>query len=199
MAYQVKEGDVLEYRGNGSLKSAFSFKEGKAYKVESNGGTLFIRSECGGEAFVVLYDFPIFGFHLIATPPETIQHEGYNYTRGEPVVPEWVKDGAWVVNIGNDELRRVKEVKPGVFDLVVNDLVSIRYQDAIRGQYRPFTNEDWKWGMWVKYKGEKVFVCSGKLPFDLIRIDADPDGKVHTTLGSNGYVNIDQITPTTAP
>lgn len=178
-------------------------KEGTVIRVPNEErGWMYVKFDNSiGEAFETDWGSPDY-LKLVSTsttPPETIQHEGYNYTRGEPVVPEWVKDGAWVVNICSGELRKVKEVKPGVFDLVVNDLVSIRYQDAIRDQYRPFTNADWKWGMWAEYKGEKVFVCSGKLPFDLIRIGANPDGKIHTTLGSNGYVNINQLTPTTAP
>lgn len=59
-------------------------------------------------------------------------------------VPEWVKDGAWVVNVFNGELRKVIKKEDGKFDLAVNDLVSIRYHDGLRDQYRPFTNSDWK-------------------------------------------------------
>ena len=136
-----------------------------------------------------------------STPPITIQHEGYNYTRGEPVVPEWVKDGAWVVEKETGGVMRLAvsnyTVKAtnmnGQFKWYGSDLKTVPVR------FRPFTNSDWKWGMWAEYRGEKVFVCSGELPFDLIRIDAKPDGKIYPTLGSNGYVNISTLTPTTAP
>ena len=200
MTYQVKEGDVLEYRGDGESKRFHNFTIGKRYVVKRDGLGVYIVSDTGKRAIVAALLFETYGFHLVATtPPETIQHEGYNYTRGEPVVPEWVKDGAWVVNIYSDELRKVEEVKPGVFDLVVNDLVSIRYQDAIRGHYRPFTNEDWKWGMWAEYKGERVFVMGASFDDNtFIEVSAKPiDGK--NGLSGWSVAHASKLTPTTAP
>lgn len=114
-------------------------------------------------------------------------------------VPEWVKDGQWVVNKISGVIARLSTESVG---FNVRYLTGMSYNFSasdVHERFRPFTNSDWKWGMWAEYRGEKVFVCSGELPFDLIRIDANPDGKIHTTLGSNGYVNIDQLIPTTAP
>lgn len=112
----------------------------------------------------------------LATPPATIQHEGHNYTRGEPVVPEWVKDGAWVINKLTWEVKQIHIMNESNLEIVAQF-------------FRPFTNEDWKWGMWAEYKGEKVFVS------------VRDDGGVFASKPSNPYFFIPfcQITPTTAP
>ena len=116
-------------------------------------------------------------------------------------VPAWVKNGQWVVHKESGKAYKLfkgirtwylRDEKESTFETFVWDIDIVHH-------YRPFTNSDWKWGMWAEYRGEKVFVCSGELPFDVIRIDANPDGKNYPTLGSNGYVNISNLTPTTAP
>ena len=94
------------------------------------------------------------------TLPKKITQNGYEYSIVGPVKPEWLVDGAWVVNTENGEKRLVKEERPGVFNLKVNDLVSIRYHDGIRNQYRPHEPKDWKWGDWAMYRGNRVFVMT---------------------------------------
>lgn len=195
MTYQVKEGDVLEYRGDGHLKSAFPFEEGKAYKVENGGDYLFIRSECGARAYGCFSNLGGFGFHLVpSTPPATIQHEGYNYTRGEPVVPEWVKDGAWVVHKESGELNQLIAGDPGYFRAVNKKtwhafVLDFHPSMSVSDVFRPFTDADWKWGMWAEYKGEKVFVSERG------------ETGIYASKPSNGYFHapFSEITPTTAP
>ena len=138
--------------------------------------------------------FEVDGFTL-ATPPATIQHEGYNYTRGEPVVPEWVKNGAWVINKENGELNQLIAGDPGYFRAVNKKtwhafVLDFHPSMSVSDVFRPFTNADWKWGMWAEYKGEKVFVMSGK---DV--------GGVFASRPTNTYffALFSEITPTTAP
>ena len=126
------------------------------------------------------------------TPPATITHEGYTYNRGERVRPEWLKDGAWVVNVGTGDLRQVKEVSPGVFDLTTGTIISIRYGDHIRDQYRPHEPSDYKWGDWAMYDGEKVFVMGRKDGEYIFVSHAD-------FIGGHAYVGVSSLTPTTAP
>ena len=189
MTYQVKEGDVLEYRGDGDTLSSFPFKAGKEYTVKAYDCQLFIEAEDGGKATAVLHCPKKFGFHLV--PPETIQHGGYNYTRGEPVVPEWVKDGAWVVDTVHGRVLTVRgnhEVGYSLYDQKGN-LAYMEPDIGTGSTFRPFTNEDWKWGMWAEYKGEKVFVCK--------RLD----GGVTASRPAETYffIPFSELTPTTAP
>lgn len=94
------------------------------------------------------------------SPPEKITQNGYEYSLVGPVKPEWLVDGAWVVNTDNGEKRIVVEERPGVFNLCIDGLASIRYYDGIRNQYRPHEPKDWKWGDWAMYRGKRVFVMS---------------------------------------
>ena len=125
-------------------------------------------------------------------PPATITHEGYTYNRGERVRPDWLKDGAWVVNVGTGDLRQVKEVSSGVFDLTTGTIISIRYGDHIRGQYRPHEPSDYKWGDWAMYGEEKVFV---------MRREKEGYISVSHPDFSNGreIVQVSELTPTHAP
>ena len=134
-------------------------------------------------------------FHLVSTtPPATIQHEGYNYTRGEPVVPEWVKDGAWVVHKESGELNQLIAGDPGYFKAVNKKtwhafVLDFHPSMSVSDVFRPFTNEDWKWGMWAEYKGEKVFVHGTGLT------------GIFASRPGNGYfpAYFSELTPTTAP
>ena len=129
-------------------------------------------------------------------PPATITHEGYTYTRGERVYPEWLKDGAWVVNVVSGVLRQVKEVSPGVFDLTTGTIISIRYGDHIRDQYRPHEPSDYKWGDWAMYDGKKVFVMN-YLGSEGIEISTPPTCK--KALDAWGIALPSELTPTFAP
>lgn len=126
------------------------------------------------------------------TPPDTIQHEGYNYTRGEPVVPEWVKDGAWVVDTVHDRVLQMRSHDCDGYSLYdqKGNLASLDPDIGPRKLFRPFTNEDWKWGMWAEYKGEKVFV-----------VKAYNEGGVIVSTPDNPlfHTKYSEITPTTAP
>jgi len=95
-----------------------------------------------------------------ATPPQKITQNGYEYELAGPVKPKWLVDRAWVVNVNDGSKRLVEEVEHGVFNLKVNELVSIRYHEGIRCQYRPHTESDWKWGDWAMYDGKRVFVMT---------------------------------------
>ena len=126
------------------------------------------------------------------TPPDTIQHEGYNYTRGEPVVPEWVKDGAWVVHKETGDVMRLSVSQYAVKAINMNGQFKWYGSDKKTAsvRFRPFTNEDWKWGMWAEYKGEKVFV-----------VKAYNEGGVIVSTPDNPlfHTKYSEITPTTAP
>ena len=134
-------------------------------------------------------------FHLVpTTPPETIQHEGYNYTRGEPVVPDWVKDGAWIVDKEDGSVVQlfICGNSAGVHGYTETDYGGIDLCD-VADVFRPFTNEDWKWGMWAEYNGEKVFVV---IPEQRTK-HAMISGKDFPT--GLKYVPLYNLTPTTAP
>lgn len=128
---------------------------------------------------------------LSSTPPATIQHEGYNYTRGEPVVPEWVKDGAWVVEKETGDVMCLSVSKHAVKAINMNGQLKWYGGDKKTASvsFRPFTDADWKWGMWAEYYGEKVFVND--------RID----NGVTVSKPSNPYffIPFSEIIPTTAP
>lgn len=124
------------------------------------------------------------------TPPKKITQNGYEYSLVGPVNPEWLVDGAWVVNTDNGEKRLVKEERPGVFNLCVNGLASIRYHDGIRNQYRLHEPKDWKWGDWAIYAGRKVFVIGKGNWMGDIRV-SHPD-----LLDGVAYVSVLSLTPT---
>ena len=129
-------------------------------------------------------------------PPTTITHEGYTYTRGERVLPDWVKDGAWVVNVVSGDLRQVEEFSPGKFGLVTGTTVSIRYEDHLRDQYRPHEPSDYKWGDWAMYDGKRVFVMCGPDQDNHIAISGTG---MNNSLSNWKFVKPSELTPTTAP
>ncbi len=135
-------GDIRN--GIGVIKDVYTFT---IYGVRLDNGR-----------YVVVRDGNIFS---ITTPRQKITQNGYEYELVGQVKPEWLVNGVWVVNTDNGEKRLVKEERPGVFDLYVNDLVSIRYHDGIRNQYRPYEPKDWKWGDRAMYDGKRVFVMAG--------------------------------------
>lgn len=110
-------------------------------------------------------------------------------------VPEWVKDGQWVVHKENGELSQLIEGELGYFKAVNKKtwypfVLDFHSSMTVSDIFRPFTNSDWKWGMWAEYRGEKVFVNG-------------PHGAYGATVSSpnNGcfYVRTSELTPTTAP
>lgn len=137
------------------------------------------------------------------TPPATIQHEGYNYTRGEPVVPEWVKDGAWVVDTITDQVAYIEDhtTRGGwVVKLPNGSMFTVSHYFSgydVSRIFRPFTNDDWKWGMWAEYEGEKVFVMNNQDKCGYIEIAMKPNH--NTPLDGWSLVYPSELTPTTAP
>ena len=116
-------------------------------------------------------------------------------------VPEWVQDGAWVVHkesgkayklIKGERTWYLKDGKESAFETYVWDIDIVHH-------YRPFTNSDWKWGMWAEYKGEKVFVCSSVM-VGHVGISRSPENKGE--LPKIAYISgvpVTALTPTTAP
>lgn len=122
-------------------------------------------------------------------PPQKIQQDGYEYELVGPVKPDWLVDGAWVVNVVTGEKRKVVKVGDN-YDLRVNDLVAIRYHDGIKHQYRSHTPEDFKWGDWAMYEGKRVFVVN---PETLTMHSMISCGEFS---GALKYVPISKLTPT---
>ena len=104
-------------------------------------------------------------------------------------VPEWVKDGAWVVNKLTGVIARLSTASIGFNARYLTDVSYIFSASDVHERFRPFTNSDWKWGMWAEYRGEKVFV-NGRI-----------DNGVTASKPTNGYffIPFDELTPTTAP
>lgn len=92
-----------------------------------------------------------------ATPPQKITQNGYEYELVGPVKPEWLVDGAWVVDKESGRKYRVS-CDNGVYTFnngtreVIIDFISLPTR------FRPHAASDWKWGDWAMYAGRKVFV-----------------------------------------
>ena len=107
-------------------------------------------------------------------------------------VPEWVKDGAWVVNKETGDIMRLEITKHAAKAININGHCKW-YGSApknIPSAFRPFTNSDWKWGMWAEYEGEKVFVM--KIFVRGLGISTPSDPYCFVKFSS-------ELTPTTAP
>lgn len=102
-----------------------------------------------------VYDASMFELCEIvdSIPPETIEHEGYTYTRGEKIAPSWLKDGEWLTHKFDGGVRKVRQKGDGVYDIMVTEDVGVRYHEGIKDQYRSFKETDWKWGMCCEYSG----------------------------------------------
>ena len=192
---QFKVGDRVKLvKADGSVPDVDGYKVGDTASVVESSDQLriLIRMDNGPEKHRELF----VGNHEIEpaspiTPPATIQHEGYNYTRGEPVVPEWVKDGAWVVDTVHDRVLQIRSHGCDGYSLYdqKGNIAALDPNVGSRELFRPFTNEDWKWGMWAEYQGEKVFVHDTGLT------------GIFASRPESGYfpAPFSEITPTTAP
>ena len=97
-----------------------------------------------------------------ATPPQKITQNGYEYELVGPVKPEWLVDGAWVVNAVTEHSYQIIEGEPGLYRLKRNGKTPFDVSlDRILNNYRPHTASDWKWGDWAMYDGKRVFVVGG--------------------------------------
>ena len=162
------------------LLPPYSCKVGDIGYIEADNrqDSLIVKMENPKNGLTYLWCYASELEHAEKTPPEKITQNGYEYSLVGPVKPEWLVDGVWVVNVCDGGKRLVKEERPGVFNLKVNDLVSIRYHDGIRNQYRPHKPKDWKWGDWAMYRGKRVFVMSSIAHDNLVGISfPNIDGK----------------------
>ena len=133
-----------------------------------------------------------------ATPPEKVTHNGYEYSLVGPVKPEWLVDGAWVVDKETGEKRVVKEERPGVFNLCTDGLASIRYYDGLRNQYRPHEPKDWKWGDWAMYRGKRVFVMTNTNNYDCVSVSYPDIYPLGANEANRNFLLVkhDELTPT---
>ena len=92
-----------------------------------------------------------------AEPPQKITKNGYEYSLVGPVKPDWLVDGAWVVDkeTGRKYLvsgdNGVYTFNNGKKEIII-DFISLPTR------FRPHAASDWKWGDWAMYAGRKVFV-----------------------------------------
>ena len=154
---KFKVGDVIESVSDFCPTSGLSSGDVRIVTDCKNGSVYFNDSD-GIQRYRPQRDYKLI-HRPEQTPPATITHEGYTYNRGERVVPEWVKDGAWVVRASDGQKFEILEGEPGNFALngfrALPNSVSITY---LVKNYRPHTPEDYKWGDWAMYEGKKVFV-----------------------------------------
>lgn len=94
------------------------------------------------------------------TPPQKITQNGYEYSLVGPVKPEWLVNGAWVVEKVTGILCRVIVVSGGFICVDKTGLGERKDLDYITSNYRPHEPKDWKWGDWAMYYGKRVFVMS---------------------------------------
>lgn len=189
----LKVGDRVKLvKVGGSVPNSFGYKIGDVASVLtlSDEMSIVIKMDYGPEEKRTLFVCS----HEIEsstpyTPPATIQHEGYNYTRGEPVVPEWVKDGAWVIHKDTGKIGKVSKAHTAYFNPLDKTFRVNFSNHLVADDFRPFTAADWKWGMWAEYKGEKVFVCGNGF------------AGIYASKPTEEYcfIPFSDITPTTAP
>ena len=132
---------------------------------------------------------------IYSYPAETITQNGYEYRLVDPVVPEWVKDGAWVVRKDNGETHQINQKSENSFSATSSlSRVTGLTAKRVAEEYRPFTKEDWKWGMWAMYEGKRVFVMNGVDPIGCVEISGKPI--TYTTLSGWNMVYNSELTPT---
>lgn len=94
------------------------------------------------------------------SPPQKITQNGYEYELVGPAKPDWLVDGAWVVDKKTGHKYRVS-CDNGVYTFnngtreVIIDFISLPTR------FRPHAVTDWKWGDWAMYDGKRVFVIGG--------------------------------------
>ena len=158
-------------------------------------GDEFVVSEVFDEEYVEVegeynWVFSSYVYEVIpAEPPQKITQNGYEYELVGPVKPDWLVDGAWVVDKETGRKYRIS-FDNGVYTFnngtreVIIDFISLPTR------FRPHTATDWKWGDWAMYAGRKVFVIEKGNWMGDIRVSHPdlPDGVV--------YVPVLQLTPT---
>lgn len=135
----------------------------------------------------------------IITPPQKIQKNGYEYSLVGPVKPEWLVDGAWVVNAVTEHSYQIIEGEPGLYRLKRNGKTPFDVSlDRILNNYRPHTASDWKWGDWAMYMGKRVFVMSSLTHDNLVGVSfPNIDGKDLTDPSEQwDFAGVSELTPT---
>lgn len=155
---KFKVGDVIESVSDFCPMSGLSSGDVRIVTDCKNGSVYFNDSD-GIQRYR-----PQIGYKLIhrpeQTPPATITHEGYTYNRGERVVPEWVKDGAWAIYLVNNDLTKISVKGDQIWTTLNGGKTHLWAGNSMMEHFRPHTPEDYKWGDWAMYEGKKVFVMS---------------------------------------
>ena len=197
---KFKVGDRVKLvKVGGSVPISFGYKVGDIASIVDprDASSIVIKMDYGPEEertlFVCSHEIEP---AIRLTTPETIQHEGYNYTRGEPVVPEWVKDGAWVVTTKDGELipdvlYQLVEQEDGFYTKGRSGYLG-KITAVFINSFRPHEPSDYKWGDWAMYGGEKVFVMRREKE-GYISVSHPDFNKGH------GIVQVSELTPAHAP
>ena len=131
-------------------------------------GDEFVVSEVFDEEYVQVagkyhWIFSSCSYEVIhATPPQKITKNGYEYSLVGPVKPDWLVDGAWVVDKETGILYRIMVVSGRFICVDKTRLGERRDLDYITSNFRPHAPSDWKWGDWAMYDGKKVFVVKAE-------------------------------------
>ena len=138
--------------------------------------------------------------HTPEAPPATITHEGYTYTRGERIPPDWVKDGAWVVSRASGTIVEIVSASDNfVRARAIGADMQMRYEAAeFAGYFRPFTAKDWRWGMWADYDGKRVFVMTSANEHNCISVSYPDIYPLGANEANRNFllVSYNELTPT---
>ncbi|QHJ84054.1 MAG: hypothetical protein [Caudoviricetes sp.] len=193
---EFKVGDIVENVRDCEM----GICTGNKYKVTStllDGRICFLDDD--GDHRTRRGDFYKLHSRASETPPATITHEGYTYTRGERVCPEWLKGGAWVISRRTGILYKVTHAGNDRFCAANSDgsynCGQISASEFIRA-YRPHEPSDYKWGDWAMYEGKKVFVMN---EIDVTRHIPISGVGIGITGANYKFVTANQLTPTHAP
>lgn len=186
----VKVGDRVKVVGYRGFLEDYDFKGKEGVVIQMNNGSIVIETDSGYKRYGDERDVEV----IVAAPPKKIQQNGYEYELVGPVKPNWLVDGAWVVNAVTEHSYQIIEGEPGLYRLKRNGKTPFDVSlDRILNNYRPHTASDWKWGDWALHEGKRVFVMRG----------TDCDGDITISgigLGITGnnytYAKPSELTPT---
>lgn len=101
-----------------------------------------------------------------SVPSETIEHEGYTYTRGEKIPESWVKKGVWAIDDDGDLARVYNMDNEGAAWETRERECNSSSVEYFTSQYRQFEETDWKWGMYCEFQGEVWLIFLAPLIFE---------------------------------
>ncbi len=192
---EFKVGDVIRNNGNphyeyGAIGKVIGLTDLGWVRVD-----LKSKSGYGERNYWAFQDWMELISRAPENPPATITHEGYTYNRGERVRPEWLKDGAWVVCLVNNELCQLHMHKEDIFLTIKNGGKGRLPNIDLTTKFRPHEPSDYKWGDWAMYGGEKVFVMCGPDQDNHIAISGTG---MNNSLSNWKFVKPSDLTPTHA-